>query len=382
MSALLEELNAFTEIKMAVATVYPLPSTHKSIDGVDYYLISQHKNRVFPDFESKYIPQCLKLINQVKPDLIHIHGTEKFYGMLGKHISGIPIIVSMQGLIGPCSEWFNYYGNINITEIIKMETVRRFLNGSSPFRGYVKLKKRQKRETMILQLNTHFVGRTDWDRSYVAAHNRQASYCSIPRILRKEFYNHLWSLDAAQSHRIFISNCRGPRSGADLMLKAFGIIKEYYPDSTLYIAGSNSAGEDSYQRYLLKLAKSYIGSCYFTGYLNPAELVDQFCKAHVFVHPTYIDNSPNSLAEAQVLGVPSVISSTGGKMSMVDHGKTGLLFPNGDKYLLADRVLQFFESDELIQKINQSTIIVARERHDPKSIMEKYLSLYKKITHN
>ena len=290
------------------------------------------------------------------------------------------MIISMQGLIGPCSEWFNYYGNISLKEIIRMETVRRFLNGSSPFRGYLNLKQHSKKEIKILQCNSYFVGRTDWDKAYLTSHNKHASYYSIPRIIRKEFYEHTWNIEDAQRHRIFISNCRGARSGADLMLKAFAIIKKYYPDATLFIAGSNSETKNSYQQYLSRLAQPYTKSCCFTGYLKPDELIGQCCRAHVFVHPTYIDNSPNSLAEAQVMGVPSIASCTGGKMSMVEHGKTGLLFPNGDKYLLADQVMQLFKSDKLTEEMGKNAMRVAQNRHNPDSIVEDYMKLYRAVS--
>ncbi|MEA1898002.1 MAG: glycosyltransferase, partial [Bacteroidota bacterium] len=250
MTALLEKLNSFTDIKIIVATVYPHASVSTSINGVDYHLISQKRSRILPAFETQYIPQCLELINKIKPDIIHIHGTERFYGLLGEHISDIPIIISLQGLIDPCSEWFNTYGNISLKEIIRMETVRRFINGSSPFRGYLDMKHRSKNEIKILQSNSYFVGRTDWDKAYVASHNKHADYYSISEILRKKFYEHTWNIKDTQRHRIFISNCRGPRSGADLMLKAFAIIKKIYSDATLFIAGSNPEEKNNYQQYL------------------------------------------------------------------------------------------------------------------------------------
>ena len=359
MYALLENLKENENLDLSVACVYPSNfDIEETIEGIDYYLIKQKKSRLFHDNELKYLKNCLDIIEKIKPDIIHIHGTERFYGLLSKHVTNIPVIISLQGLIGPYSEWFNYYGKISIRKIIGMETLRSLLNGSSPFRGLQLLRGKTKQELEIIINNYIFLGRTDWGRAYIHAHNPEAQYYCVQRIIRLEFWKKRWNLRSAQKHRIFISNCRGTRSGADVMIRAFEIVEKKYPDVMLYVAGANALARRGYHKYLSKLTEHFKDSIIFTGYLEASELAEQLYKSHVFVHPTYIDNSPNSLAEAQIVGTPVIASCTGGKMSMVDHNKTGLLFPNGDYYLLADRIMQAFKSDELVRLLGLLSIYV------------------------
>jgi hypothetical protein len=48
----------------------------------------------------------LDIIDHVKPDLIHIHGTENPFGSILKHVK-IPVLVSIQGLMNPYAYRFS-----------------------------------------------------------------------------------------------------------------------------------------------------------------------------------------------------------------------------------------------------------------------------------
>lgn len=50
-------------------------------------------------------------------------------------------------------------------------------------------------------------------------------------------------------------------------------------------------------------------------------MIEQYLKAHIFVCPSSVENSPNSLGEAQLLGVPCIGSIAGGIPSMLSMEK-------------------------------------------------------------
>ena len=60
---------------------------------------------------------------------------------------------------------------------------------------------------------------------------------------------------------------------------------------------------------------------------NQGNFLCLFANSHIF-HSSYIENSPNSVGEAQMVGVPVVASRVGGTDSMVEHGKTGFMYPH------------------------------------------------------
>ena len=60
-----------------------------------------------------------------------------------------------------------------------------------------------------------------------------------------------------------------------------------------------------------------------------------------------IENSPNSVGEAMLLGCPVVSSCVGGVPDMLEHGREGFLYQASVPYMLAWYVKRVFGDDEL-----------------------------------
>jgi glycosyltransferase involved in cell wall biosynthesis len=71
------------------------------------------------------------------------------------------------------------------------------------------------------------------------------------------------------------------------------------------------------------------------GRLNEAELALWYSAADVYVLPTRGDNFPYTVLEAMACECPVIASDVGGVSEQVEHGKTGYLFPLGDRPQLA-----------------------------------------------
>ena len=110
--------------------------------------------------------------------------------------------------------------------------------------------------------------------------------------------------------------------------------------------------------------------------LNAVSVADQIGKAEVFCLPSLIENSPNSLAEAQLVGAPCVATDVGGVSSMLENEKTGLLVPSGDAASLAYAIRRLFEDKELAMRLSQNAKHVARKRHDAEAIVMELVSCY------
>ncbi len=63
-------------------------------------------------------------------------------------------------------------------------------------------------------------------------------------------------------------------------------------------------------------------------------------SADIYCQASHIENSPNSLCEAMLIGMPVIASYAGGTPSMLDNEQEGLLFQNGDAHALAGAILQ------------------------------------------
>ena len=139
-------------------------------------------------------------------------------------------------------------------------------------------------------------------------------------------------------------------------------------------------GED-YALYISSLVKQLELSdhIFFTKRLSAEEMAMQFAKSHVFTLPSYIENSPNSLGEAMMVGTPIITAYTGGVGSMVEDEKSTLFFPIADYRLLAHQIDRLFSNDELAINLSNNARVIAEKRHSKQLSIEQYFSVYQKI---
>lgn len=104
-----------------------------------------------------------------------------------------------------------------------------------------------------------------------------------------------------------------------------------------------------------------------------------FLKTHVFLCPSAIENSPNSVGEAMLLGVPVVSANVGGVHNLVDDGKDGLLYPKDKPKRLKDSILRIFEDDKLAISLSSNAKAHALRTHDPETNYRRLLDIYHAI---
>src|ERR1019366_2642539 len=120
----------------------------------------------------------------------------------------------------------------------------------------------------------------------------------------------------------------------------------------------------------------------FTGPVDAPTLAAFLLKANVFASPSWIDNSPNSIAEAMLVGTPCVASFTGGLTTIVTPGETALMYPPGDSALLAAAVDRIFDDDALALRLTSAAKSIALRRHDPRRIVTRQLEIYQEALSN
>lgn len=115
------------------------------------------------------------------------------------------------------------------------------------------------------------------------------------------------------------------------------------------------------------------------GVASAEQLRDALVNSTLYFHSSYIENSPNAVGEAQLVGIPVVVSRVGGTDSMVEHGKTGFLYPVTDPYMAAYYIKRLIENQEENTSIGKAARKVALVRHDKQTIVEKLLITYDEI---
>lgn len=64
----------------------------------------------------------------------------------------------------------------------------------------------------------------------------------------------------------------------------------------------------------------------FLGKMNAGQMRDRYLKSSLFLCPSALENSPNSLGEAMLLGMPCVCAAVGGIPDIFTEGEDGILY--------------------------------------------------------
>ena len=383
MLAAAEHLSQLSEINLNIACVNQHVDDLVVINGnkITYFVIPYGKGNI--KYNPEYEKYWLRINSLIKPDVVHIHGTEFSHGLAYiKACGSSNVVISIQGLKSAISNYYDY--GLKWWDIVKNLTLHDFLKG-----GIFK-QKRQFAQSGLLEKemirNVHSViGRTTWDKSCVKSINPAVDYYFCNEILRPEFYlSEKWSYDKCVKHTIFLSQASYPVKGLHQVLKALPIVLQKFPDTKVRVAGydiTRCEGLSGFLHYTSygKLLKSLIskndleGKVFFTGSLNADEMVSEYLNCNVFVCPSSIENSPNSLCEAQILGTPHVSSYVGGVPDLMQANQENL-YRYEDVEVLAAKIINVFENKA--EQVN--CISRVKERHSAELNTKQLYHIYQK----
>lgn len=379
-----EALTKQQELSLTVATCAVGINNLIRLAGksIVYYLLPYGKGNITINHEYEHYWRQIR--DEVKPDIVHIHGTEFSHGYAYVEACGAKnVCVSIQGLVDVISRYYTY--GLSRMEMVKTMTLASIIKGGvySKKREY---KKRGESEVSLIPKVNYLIGRTTWDRAHAWALNPNAIYYHCDETLRSVFYDsEKWVYSGCKPHSIFLSQSYIPIKGLHQVLKAMPLILRHYPDAIVRIAGQDITRSNGcfleklkisdYGNYIKRLIKQFglKDKIFFTGRLNAVEMTKEYLRANVFVCPSSIENSPNSLGEAQVLGVPVVASYVGGIPNMM-RGNEDYLYRFDDIEMLAERIVSVFNQEDNINTIK--TRDAALQRHDPKNNVERLLKIY------
>jgi glycosyltransferase involved in cell wall biosynthesis len=118
------------------------------------------------------------------------------------------------------------------------------------------------------------------------------------------------------------------------------------------------------------------------GNKNESEISDLLANADIYCQCSHIENSPNSLCEAMIIGMPIVAGFAGGTDSMLENYKEGILVQTGDYYSFAGAIKSLVDNPEIAYDYANKARERAISRHNPNSIIKELMDVYKTINEN
>ena len=376
-------LVAIKNISLTVVSVNNAVTKLTQLEGVKikYYILPQCNHT------QQYEHYMQEIQEKERPDIVHIHGTEFPYGRAWLNVCPLDnVVVSIQGLVHEIAKY--YLSGLSTAEIVRNITLRDFFR-KTIFKEQADFYRKAEDEKEVFKRVHHVIGRTNFDYVHSKAINPFVKYHHCNETLRPEFYLDKWSYSNCEPHTIFMSQASYPIKGLHMVLKALPYIIEKYPDAKLRIAGNNISKCESIRDYFFQtgygkivrklILKSNLGDrVKFTGRLDVIGMKKEYLRANLFLCPSSIENSPNSLGEAQLLGVPVIASYAGGIPDMM-RGDENHLYRFDDVEMLAWKICQVFESRDTVDTSYMCE--VSKKRHDPIQNVQCLIDIYNTIVH-
>lgn len=380
---MLQQLLSVDEMELGVAMV------SSKTNNIMCVTKGRIKCYVAPDCGNKGISEENRnsIIEMFNPDIIHVEGNEFGIHNAFSQVKSIPVIVSLQGILSGYEQY--QYGELPIADYMFSPSKHNVISSwILYFRKHFLFDKRLLVENETIKNAKYISGRTFWDRAHSYWINPDAVYFPCNRILRPVFYEKEWNYDKCEPLSIFVGNGYSPLKGIHNVIDALGLLKKEYPSIKLYVAGENpickkgiSVKRLGYSNLLRKRIREadVEDNVFFTGSLNGENMVEMMLKCNVYVLPSLIENSPNTLGEAMILGMPCVSAYTGGASEMAVDEKECLFYRANDPKLLAWQLKRVFDNRLFAEQIGINAREHAMITHDPIRNRDALIDAYNKI---
>lgn len=378
--AMLSAIRAAGDCRFAVAAPADVATVrHVDLDGIRMVAFPRELAGAGWDDVVNLFPQ---------PDLVHLHGTEYRHGArLMRHFPDLVYVTSLQGVM---TFYAKHFAALLPERVMRSCTLRDLVKRENLNLGRRRFERQGAVEAEILKHSRAVIGRTVWDRACAHWLAPEVPYHVCGENLRDVFYQMTWRAGRCERHSIFLSQANYPIKGLHLFLEAVPLLLRDYPDLTVYVAGYTGVFPDSvrarlrqprYFRYLEErmTALGLKDRIRFTGPLDAAAMCCRLTASHVFVMPSAIENSPNSLGEAMLTGVPCVAADVGGVKSMMADEREGLLYPLDEPYMLAYQVHRLFSDGALAERLSEAARLRAAATHDRDKNAADLLAIYRRV---
>lgn len=349
--------------------VFPEPGRFVRGGGVLRKFNDQVEHIFRSSFNRRAVAESVAVVEEYGPDLVQVFGTEHQIGLIAPFIQP-PLVVWIQGILDVYRH--SYFGGMGCWE--------RMIHPKMLWDFY-RMTVNARREREIFRRCQYFMGRTGWDATHQSRLQPQGHYFRVQECIRPEFRETApWQIEEARVPTIYTTTSANLWKGTEILIRAIKLLSPSCPDIRLRVAGALH-GRDPVARRLFAIVRrlKLKEKVEFLGQLDSAQIVDELKKARVFVLPSFIENSPNSLAEAQLVGTPSVASFAGGVADMIINGETGLLYPAGDAAALARQIECILTDDELAVRLSVNSRRASQKRHAPAAITDDLLKAYAEI---
>jgi len=167
MSELFRAVGGTQGLQLGIATALPgLRDLAFEQDGAMFYATGQRRRAATFAGTRAELEKCAAMVRDFRPDLVHFHGSERFFGLLkAEGRVKVPAVLSLQGLLGPCSQRRIFFGSLTPWEIVRSIRLVEIPLRLGLAWQYYDMRRGARNERRILSSMDGFLGRTAWDEA-------------------------------------------------------------------------------------------------------------------------------------------------------------------------------------------------------------------------
>jgi len=310
------------------------------IDGVETINLPVGRSRSRAYF--RHLGKVKKLVNKLRPDLIHAHYATGF-GLWGYYSKFHPYLLSVWG-----SDIISFPDNfIKRIFLGKILTSADLITATSNY-----LKKHTVRLYPQLESKISII----------------PFGAEIPDAIADRKSDDIVRLVYIKKHEKIY--------GPDVLLAAMQKIIRIKPNTRLTLAGQGSMTAE------LRGQSEQLGiedNVDFCGFINPDKMSSFLSQYDIMVMPSLQESFGVAVLEASAVGLPVVSSDIGGIPEVLISGKTGILVPPGNSDDLSQAIIRLADNAELRKTMGQAGRKMVADKFRWEVCLDKMAELYERL---
>lgn len=363
--------------------------TRKNVNEITQWIIPYGTKKKYYQGSKELVAFIKKIDNEIKPDLIHVWGTETGFGIdVIEAKLQTPVLLEIQGLLFATVKY--YYGGLSNRDLFHCIGLKEIVRPKyHPYFNRKRFKKKGRYELHLIRQMKNISVQSHWVDSIIKNIAPESNIFHTGMMLRSEFYETTaWKYQENEHVHIFTTSSGAiPYKGLQLLFEAVALLKDKYPNIRLNIGGDIQIHKkyglirDGYTGWLMKKAEQLgiADLIFWQGKMDAHEMIEQMLQSSLVVVPSFVETYCLFMAEAMMVGVPTVASYAAALPELAEHGKSALYFPTGDHWACAEQIERIITDRKLSEKLSIESRNRALQRNEQDKVLQKQLDIYEKI---
>lgn len=386
--ALQDALLKHSDVELGIA--FPHTTDDKPINSgrLTYYpmlmpyinnrIIRVLRNAIYPirKNENLIASRVKEVIEHFQPDVVHVWGIEQLH-VAALSVINKPCVVHIQGFALFCLQAY-LPPTFSENDLKKANPWwERVILRHGEWAKYCDMQDRAERELRYASYVKNWVGRTHWDKIAAQMLSPSSNYYHCEEVMRSNFSGLQWQFHYKDCLCIQSNISCDWYKGVDVILNTANMLTNQRISFRWDVYGiDKNAPMVKYMEKKLRIRSDDV-HVYFQGRVDAVTICNSLLESDVYVHPSYIENSSNAIAEAMMLGVPVIAQYVGGNPSMLrDEG--GVLVAPNEPLTLAYHIMQMRDEDVAV-RYSSTALALASTRQSSEHVVQTLLDIYQSV---